>query len=208
MENKDTFINYMIDLEATGKNIRTLMKITGYSAREFERILGCSQNAFFKWQKGDNLPSFDNLLRLSGILKTPIEKIVVFKKFSEENLPLKETNAGCIRNNVFFTYNKATECVIRDCLAFKKKFGMYPDKMILNSQTLENWKLRENEETEAELLPDFDYIPDNETLNGEIIYDNIGNPLITTSSFSIQLILKDDIPENYYRLINSENCKI
>ena len=85
---------------------------------------------------------------------------------------------------------------------------MYPDKMILNSQTLENWKLRENEESEAELLPEFDYMPDNETLNGEIIYDNIGNPLITTSSFSIQLILKDDIPENYYRLINSENCKI
>jgi hypothetical protein len=51
-------------------------------------------------------------------------------------------------------------------------------------------------------------MPDNETLKGEIIYDNIGNPLITTSSFSIQLILKDDIPENYYRLINSENCKI
>jgi hypothetical protein len=85
---------------------------------------------------------------------------------------------------------------------------MYPDKMILNPQTLENWKLRENEETEAELLPDFDYIPDNETLKGEIIYDNIGNPLITTSSFSIQLVLKDGIPENYYRLINSENCKI
>ena len=208
MESKDTFINYIVDMEATGKNIRTLMKITGYSAREFERLLGYTQNTFFKWRKGETLPTFDNLLRLASILKTPIEKIVVFKKFTEEKLPLKETNAGFVRNNVFFTYNKATECVIRDCLAFKKKYGMYPDKMLLNSKTLDNWKIRENEETEEALLPDIEYISDTETIKGEIVYDNVGNPLITTSSFSIELILTDTITENYYRLINSENCRI
>lgn len=208
MQHKDTFINYMVDLEATGKNIQTLMKITGYSAREFERLLGCTQNTFFKWQKGQNLPSFDNLLRLAGILKTPVEKIVVFKKFTEEDLPLKDTNTGCVRNNVFFTYNRATECVIRDCLAFNKKYGMYPDQMILNSQTLNKWKTLENEETNTEFLPDFEYTTDKETLTGEIVYDNVGNPLITTASFSLKLILTETIPENYYRLINSQNCRI
>lgn len=102
MKNADTFINYMIDMEATGKNIRNLMKITGYSARELERLIGCTQMTFFNWQEGKNLPSFDNLLRLAGILKTPMEKIVVFKKFEEQDLPLKETNSGYVRNNVFF----------------------------------------------------------------------------------------------------------
>ena len=147
MDKPDTFINYTIDMEATGKNIRNLMRITGYSARELERLIGCTQMTFFNWQEGKNLPSFDNLLRLAGILKTPMEKIVVFKKFTVEDLPLKDTNSGFVRNNVFFTYNRATECVVRDCLTFKKKFGVYPDQIILNPKTMENWKNRENEES-------------------------------------------------------------
>ena len=85
---------------------------------------------------------------------------------------------------------------------------MYPDQMILNSQTLNNWKTLENEETNTEFLPDFEYTTDKETLTGEIIYDNVGNPSITTASFSFKLILTENIPENYYRLINSQNCRI
>ena len=82
MDKPDTSINYTIDIESTGKNIRNLMRITGYSARELERLIGCTQMTFFNWQEGKNPPSFDNLLRLAGILKTPMEKIVVFKKFT------------------------------------------------------------------------------------------------------------------------------
>ena len=48
MKKKDTFINYIVDMESTEKNIRTLMEMTGYSAREFERLLGYTQNTFFK----------------------------------------------------------------------------------------------------------------------------------------------------------------
>ena len=132
MNGADSYINYTIDLEATGQNIRTLMKMTGYTARELERLIGCTQMTFFNWCEGKNLPGFDNLLRLAGILKTPMEKIVVFKKFTVEDLPLKDTNSGFVRNNVFFTYNQAVECVIRDCLTFRKKFGVYPDQLILS----------------------------------------------------------------------------
>src|SRR5574344_1947197 len=123
MDKADKYINYMIDMEATARNIKTLMKITGYSARELEKIIGCTQQTFFNWTEGKNIPSFDNLLRLAGILKTPMEKIVVFKKIVQTDIPLKNTNSGFVRNNIFFTYNKATQCVVRDCLTFKKKFG-------------------------------------------------------------------------------------
>ena len=204
MNKPDTFINYMIDLEATGKNIRNLMRITGYSARELEKILGCTQMTFFNWQEGKNLPSFDNLLRLAGILKTPMEKIVVFKKFTEEDLPLKDTNSGFVRNNVFFTYNRATECVVRDCLTFKKKFGVYPDQIILNSQTLENWKSREHEES-TEIVPDFETVP--VSISGELCLEK-NNESVKTQAFSLKIIFEENIPENYYRLINSENCQI
>lgn len=44
---------------------------------------------------------------------------------------------------------EATAKNIRDCMTFKKKFGVYPDKLILNKETLENWKTRQNEEAEG-----------------------------------------------------------
>lgn len=207
MNNADTFINYMIDLEATGKNIRTLMKMTGYTARELERLIGCTQMTFFNWEEGKNLPGFDNLLRLAGILKTPMEKIVVFKKFTVEDLPLKDTNSGFVRNNVFFTYNRAVECLVRDCLTFKKKFGMYPDQLILSSKTLENCQKRENEEKE-ECIPEFDLVPEINSITGELAVTAGGRTELKTSAFSVQVVFNEEIPENYYRLINSLNCKI
>ena len=207
MNDADTFINYMIDLEATGKNIRTLMKMTGYTARELERLIGCTQMTFFNWEEGKNLPGFDNLLRLAGILKTPMEKIVVFKKFTVEDLPLKDTNSGFVRNNLFFTYNRAIECLVRDCLTFKKKFGVYPDQLILCSKTLENCQKRDNEEKE-ECVPDFELESEANTLTGELVVASDGKTEIKTSAFSVQVIVNEEIPENYYRLINSLNCKI
>ena len=206
MNDADTFINYMIDLEATGKNIRTLMKMTGYTARELEKLIGCTQMTFFNWCEGKNLPGFDNLLRLAGILKTPMEKIVVFKKFTVEDLPLKDTNSGFIRNNVFFTYNRAVECLVRDCLTFKKKFGVYPDQLLLSSKTLENCRKRENEEKEC--LPDFEYSLEAESISGELVVDSAGMTEIKTPAFSVQVVFKEEIPENYYRLINYKNCRI
>ena len=207
MNSADSYINYTIDLEATGKNIRTLMKMTGYTARELERLIGCTQMTFFNWEEGKNLPGFDNLLRLAGILKTPMEKIVVFKKFTVEDLPLKDTNSGYVRNNVFFTYNRAVECVVRDCLTFKKKFGVYPDQLILSSKTLENCQMRENEEKE-ECVPDFDMGADIGAITGELIFDDMGSAEIKTSAFAVRIIQNEEVPENYYRLIDSKNCKI
>lgn len=206
MNSADSYINYTIDLEATGKNIRTLMKMTGYTARELERLIGCTQMTFFNWCEGKNLPGFDNLLRLAGILKTPMEKIVVFKKFTVEDLPLKDTNSGFVRNNVFFTYNHAVECVVRDCLTFKKKFGVYPDQLILSSKTLENCQKRENEEKE-EFVPDFELGTDVTSITGELVEEN-GKFQIKTSAFTVSVIQNDELPENYYRLIESKNCKI
>lgn len=207
MNGADSYINYTIDLEATGQNIRTLMRMTGYTARELERLIGCTQMTFFNWCEGKNLPGFDNLLRLAGILKTPMEKIVVFKKFTVEDLPLKDTNSGFVRNNVFFTYNQAVECVIRDCLTFRKKFGVYPDQLILSSRTLQNCQKRNNEEKE-EFVPDFERGTENDSVNGELIKDDKGSLEIKTPAFTVKIIQNEEVPENYYRLIDSKNCKI
>ena len=207
MNGADSYINYTIDLEATGQNIRTLMKMTGYTARELERLIGCTQMTFFNWCEGKNLPGFDNLLRLAGILKTPMEKIVVFKKFTVEDLPLKDTNSGFVRNNVFFTYNQAVECVIRDCLTFRKKFGAYPDQLILSSRTLQNCQKRNSEEKE-EFVSDFETDTENDSVTGELIRDDKGSLEIKTPAFTVKIIQNDEVPENHDRLIDSKNCEI
>ena len=68
----------VIDMEATGRNIRRLRKEKGVSVRELSLFLGLSDvRAVYKWQRGETLPSTDNLLALSRYLGTTIEEILV-----------------------------------------------------------------------------------------------------------------------------------
>ena len=207
MDRADTYINYNIDLEETGKNIRTFLKIAGYSARDMEQYLGCTQMTFFNWQEGKNLPGFDNLLRLAGILKVPMEKIVVFKK-RDDGIPLKSSNSGFIRNNVFFTYNNATQIVVRDCISFNKKFSTFPDKIIINPLTFDRWIKNQNNSDEKDDSDGvFESISVPENFYAELLKTD-GVQYLKTSSFTVEFIWDEEIPEKYYRLIDSKNCSL
>lgn len=72
-------MNYpVIDVKATGQNIRRLREEKGISVRELSQFLGLSDvQAVYKWQRGETLPSIDNLLALSRYLDTPIQEILV-----------------------------------------------------------------------------------------------------------------------------------
>ena len=74
-------MNYpVIDLEATGRNIRRLREVKSVSVRELAHFLGLSDvQPIYKWQRGVTLPSIDNLLALSKYLNTPIEQILVIQ---------------------------------------------------------------------------------------------------------------------------------
>ena len=68
----------VIDIEATGNTIRRLRIDKGISVRELSEFLGLSDvRAVYKWQRGETLPSIDNLLALSLFLNVPIEEIIV-----------------------------------------------------------------------------------------------------------------------------------
>ena len=70
----------IIDMEATGNNIRHLRIEKGVSVKELSQFLGLSDvRAVYKWQRGETLPSIDNLLALSIILKVPIDQILIYK---------------------------------------------------------------------------------------------------------------------------------
>ena len=68
----------IIDMEATGENIKRLREIQGISVRQIQEVLGFTNpQAIYKWQKGDNLPSIDNLVILASLLGTSIDDIIV-----------------------------------------------------------------------------------------------------------------------------------
>ena len=74
-------MNYpIIDTEATGENIARLRRQRGLSVRDLQTALGfATPQAIYKWQKGQSLPTLDNLVILSQILHVPIDGILVVK---------------------------------------------------------------------------------------------------------------------------------
>ena len=98
----------VIDLVATGSNILRLRKERGLSVRDLQRYFGFEEpRAIYKWQKGETLPTVDNLYALGALLNTPMEGILVPVKPHDANE--QQASAGC--SVLFF------------CSIFSKKAG-------------------------------------------------------------------------------------
>lgn len=68
----------IIDLRATGKNISRLRRSSGLSVREIQTALGLTApQAIYKWQRGESLPSVDNLLALSILFGVSMDDILI-----------------------------------------------------------------------------------------------------------------------------------
>ena len=68
----------VIDMNATGKNIRSLRLQHGLTVRDVQAYFGFEEpRAVYKWQNGESLPSVDNLYALSRLLGTPMDQILV-----------------------------------------------------------------------------------------------------------------------------------
>ncbi len=68
----------VIDLPATGANIRRLRQTKGLSVRDLQQFFGFEEpQAIYKWQRGQSLPTVDNLYALSAILDVPMNDILV-----------------------------------------------------------------------------------------------------------------------------------
>ena len=68
----------VINMEATGANILRLRKERNLSVADMQEYFGFdAPQAIYKWQRGETLPSTDNLLALGYLLGVPIEDILV-----------------------------------------------------------------------------------------------------------------------------------
>lgn len=67
-----------IDMAETGINIANLRKQKNISVKALQKMLGFNTpQAIFKWQRGDSLPTLDNLVILAEIFGVKIDDIVV-----------------------------------------------------------------------------------------------------------------------------------
>ena len=68
----------VIDMTATGRNIVRLRKQAGMTVRDLQNVFGFSNpQAIYKWQRGQAMPTLDNMVILAAALGVGIDDIVV-----------------------------------------------------------------------------------------------------------------------------------
>ena len=70
----------VIDQIATGRNIRDLRQACGISVCQLQAALGfANPQAIYKWQRGDGLPSLDNLVIIAAVFGVKVDDILIIQ---------------------------------------------------------------------------------------------------------------------------------
>ncbi len=68
----------VIDMTATGANIVRMRKSAGISVRQLQAVFGFSTpQAIYKWQRGQAMPTVDNLVVLAAVFGVTVDQILV-----------------------------------------------------------------------------------------------------------------------------------
>ncbi len=77
---KTTFLRPVLDVDATGAKIKSLMKQRGISPRQLQIILNFPYvQTVYNWFSGKNMPTIDNLIVLAQVLGVTVDDIIVTK---------------------------------------------------------------------------------------------------------------------------------
>ena len=67
----------VVDMKLTGQNITSLRVKRGISVREMQHMLGfTTPQSIYKWQRGETLPTLENLAALACILDVSMDDIL------------------------------------------------------------------------------------------------------------------------------------
>ena len=70
----------VIDMRATGAHIKELMVARDISVQDVQEAMGlASPQAVYRWLRGSNMPSVDNLFALSRYLNVQMDDVIVEK---------------------------------------------------------------------------------------------------------------------------------
>ena len=67
-----------INMAATGNNITQMRCRAGMTVQDLQNIFGFSSpQAIYKWQRGEAMPTIDNLVILASVFDTTMDAIVI-----------------------------------------------------------------------------------------------------------------------------------
>ena len=76
----------ILDAQATGARIKELRKRHHLRVEDVARFMGFeSEQAVYKWQRGDSLPTIDNLYALSILFETSVDDILRGSRGEDES---------------------------------------------------------------------------------------------------------------------------
>ena len=76
-------MNFMpvINMTATGMNIARLRKNAGMTVRDLQEIFGfATPQAIYKWQRGEAMPTLDNMIVLAAVFNVTVDEILVLEE--------------------------------------------------------------------------------------------------------------------------------
>ena len=82
---KATILRPVLDLDATGAKIKTIMKQKGVTPRQLQLILGFPYvQTIYNWFAAKNMPTLDNLVVLAQVLGVTMDDIIVTRMITVE----------------------------------------------------------------------------------------------------------------------------
>ena len=82
---KTTILRPVLDLDATGAKIKTIMKQKGVTPRQLQLILGFPYvQTIYNWFEAKNMPTLDNLVVLAQVLGVTMDDIIVTRMITVE----------------------------------------------------------------------------------------------------------------------------
>ncbi len=74
----DSNVYPIIDMKATGRNIRRIMQRRGLSVNDIKEFLGLSSvQSIYHWVEGRSIPTVDHLYALSELFSVSIDLIII-----------------------------------------------------------------------------------------------------------------------------------
>ena len=68
----------IIDVAATGANIKAMMRSKGFKVADVQARCGFNTpQAVFKWMRGDTVPTIDNMIILAFVWNVKVDDIIV-----------------------------------------------------------------------------------------------------------------------------------
>ena len=73
-----------LDMSALAERLKLLRQSRGMTQARLAQLLTVDPRAYSRWERGDNIPHLDTLVKIADILQVTLDELVGRKKLSDE----------------------------------------------------------------------------------------------------------------------------